>query len=131
MRFLSPTQGSTISFNYCDENFLNCGEKFTYNPLFPPKIYQTSQIKASASKDMTTPSADIQCRYIVKAAPPIFTPPSTYGGTWTPYVHKQFAPQLNYQGMLLRDRLYFQEGVCGAGGCHHGGCSSNRRILPC
>ena len=47
---------------YCDVEFKNCGDTFTYDPLFPPKLYQTSQIVAYASKDLTTPSATIQCR---------------------------------------------------------------------
>lgn len=83
LRFLSPTQDSTVHFRYCDENDV-CDEWINYNPRFPPLMYQSSQIQAYASKSQLTSSETIRCSFTVKAAAPIFTPPSTYGGTWIP-----------------------------------------------
>lgn len=84
LRFLSPTQGSTVMFRYCDENWESCTGYFVYRPEYPPLLYQSSQIEAFAEKSQLTQSEKIRCSYTVKGAPPIFNPPPTYGGTWVP-----------------------------------------------
>jgi len=74
LRYLAPTPQSAVSFTYCDFND-NCdGSSNTYDPAFPPLIYQSVKIKAEASKSELTKSGEIICTYYVKYSPPVFTP---------------------------------------------------------